>query len=67
LPRSRAGRPAWAKLPEPAGSLPGEEPARAPLSVVTPGNPLLSRLELDLPDGRYLLVYSQLEPVSADA
>jgi len=43
------------------------EPARAPLSVVTPANPLLSRLELELPDGRYLLVYSQLEPVSADA
>jgi hypothetical protein len=54
-------------LPEPAGSLPAGEPARAPLFVVTPGNPLLSRLELELPDGRYLLVYSQLEPVSADA
>jgi hypothetical protein len=54
-------------LPEPAGSLPAGELARAPLSVVTPANPLLSRLELELPDGRYLFVYSQLEPVSADA
>jgi hypothetical protein len=54
-------------LPEPAGSLPADKPARAPLSAVTPGNPLLSRLELELPDGRYLLVYSRLEPVSADA
>jgi hypothetical protein len=62
-----AGPPAWAKLPETAGSLPAGEPARAPLSVVTPANPLLSRLELELPDGRYLLLYSQLEPVSADA
>jgi hypothetical protein len=54
-------------LPEPAGPLPAGEPARAPLWVVTPANPLLSRLELELSDGRYLLVYSQLEPVSADA
>jgi hypothetical protein len=54
-------------LPEPAGSPPADQPDGPRLSVVTPGNPLLSRLELELPDGRYLLAYTQLEPASADA
>jgi hypothetical protein len=54
-------------LPEQAGSSPANEPGGPKPSVVTPGNPLLSRLELELPDGRYLLAYSQLEPASADA
>jgi hypothetical protein len=54
-------------VPEPAGSPPADQPAAQQLSVVTPGNPLLSRLELELADGRYLLAYSPLEPAPADA
>jgi len=35
--------------------------------VAVPGSPLLSRIELELPDGRYLLAYRHLEPAPADA
>lgn len=55
-------------MPEAAGS---EEPASpspaAPPSAAT-ADPFLSRLELQLPDGRYLLSYRRLEEAAeADA
>jgi hypothetical protein len=66
----------WTKLPEP-GEPPALEPAgqasslpasSLPASAVSASeNPLLSRLELELPDGRYLLAYRRLEVTSADA
>jgi hypothetical protein len=43
------------------------EPAGPPPAAQAPGNPFLSRVELELPDGRYLLVYRQLEPAPDDA
>jgi hypothetical protein len=54
-------------LPEPDGSPAAHEEAGPPESAASPGNPLLSRLELELPDGRYLLVYRHLEAAAADA
>ena len=59
--------PAWAKLPEPARSKPADEPANPPLAAGAVEKLLLSRRELELPDGRYLLLYSNLEPVPGDA
>ena len=60
-----------AKVPEAADSAGSEEPASppaaAPPSAAT-ADPFLSRLELQLPDGRYLLSYRRLEEAAeADA
>jgi hypothetical protein len=54
-------------LPEPEGSPSAPEQAGPPPAAAASGNPLLSRLELELADGRYLLVYRHLEPAAADA
>jgi hypothetical protein len=54
-------------LPEPGESPPALEPAGQASAVPASENPLVSRLELELPDGRYLLAYRRLEATSADA
>ncbi|MDQ6917938.1 MAG: hypothetical protein M3Z98_01135 [Candidatus Dormibacteraeota bacterium] len=54
-------------MPEAARSRPGDEPANPPRAAAAVEKPLLSRRELELPDGRYLLLYSNLEPGPADA
>jgi hypothetical protein len=54
-------------LPEPGDSPPALEPADRASAASAPESPLLSRLELELPDGRYLLTYRRLEATAADA
>jgi hypothetical protein len=54
-------------LPEPEGSPSAHEQAGPPQAAAASGNPLLGRIEVELPDGRYLLVYRHLEPAAADA
>jgi hypothetical protein len=51
-------------LPEPGDSPAALEPADR---ASAPESPLLSRLEVELPDGRYLLAYRRLEAIAADA
>jgi len=54
-------------LPEPGERPPDLGPA-SPTSVPpAPENQLLSRMELELPDGRYLLAYRRLEATPSDA
>jgi hypothetical protein len=54
-------------LPEADGSPATSEPTGPQAKAGEGGNAILSRLELSLPDGRYLLAYRRLEPVPDDA
>jgi hypothetical protein len=54
-------------LPEPGDSPPTLEPSHRTSATPAPVNPLLVRLELELPDGRYLLAYRRVEASAADA
>jgi hypothetical protein len=55
-----------AKLPEPSARSSADERGAAPRPPAAPLNPLLSKVELELPDGRYLLAYRQVEAAAPD-
>jgi hypothetical protein len=54
-------------LPESGDSSQPGQPAATPPPRPAAGDALLSRVELELPDGRYLLAYQHLEPGAAGA